>query len=127
MAEPSLTWALTTPADYTDYANGAIETFVYRTGYYAEARKTEYDAWVAWAATSGSADQQAIEAKYSAYAFTIWYDTNGMPGITAIIEANTGGLASWYPCQSGVCLEDVTYNFGGYCFFYQHDGCDQAT
>ena len=92
MSEPALSW---TPdaTTYTDTANGAVTVFLDRGGYLAEARTSEYEAWTTWAATSGTADQQAIEGVYSDYAFTVWYDTNGFASVVAAL----GSPATWYP------------------------------
>ena len=83
MSEPSLTW--TTPSSYTATADGAITTFLYRGGYYAESRTTEYDTWITWAASNGDSDEQAITNTYSSYAFTTWIDTNGIPFIATTL------------------------------------------
>ena len=92
------------------------------------AMPTEYADWTAWAATSGTAGQQAIEASYSSYAFTTWIDTNGMPSIDAAISSASSGLLGWYPHQSGLCVRDTTYNFGGFCYiFLCGSGCDNVS
>ena len=120
MAEPSLALTLTATT-YTDTTNGATPVFLYRGGYLAQAATTEYNAWVSWATTSGTADQQAIEANYSSYAFTTWIDTNGFPSIVS-------ALGFWYPHQSGLCVRDTTYNFGGFCYiFLCGGGCDNTS
>ena len=56
MSEPSLTWS-PTPTTYTDSTNGAITTFLYRGGYYAESKTDLYDSWTTWAVDNGSSDE----------------------------------------------------------------------
>lgn len=56
---------------------------------------------------------------------SVWIDTNGMPYIDSELQNNG---AEWYPHQSGLCVEDITYNFGGFCYFFKcGSGCDNAS
>ena len=84
MTEPTLAFAAGATT-YTDSANKAIEVFSFRGGYIAEAQKDLYKAWTEWAATSGDTDKVAIEENYSAYAFTVWIDSNGFPDLAVIL------------------------------------------
>ena len=114
MGEPTLTWT-PTAATYTD--DGAIDTMPYRGGYEASGQDTLFTAWNTWAAASGSADEKAIVDTYSSYAFTVWIDTNGIPELVTLL-ASAGIPGGWYPHQSGLCVEDTTYDFGGWCYFF---------
>lgn len=63
--------------------------------------------------------------KYSGYAYTTWIDTNGLPYVDTTLQ---GLGASWYPHQSGICMRDVSYDFGGFCYFFLcGGGCDNTT
>lgn len=125
MSEPTLAWDTT--ATDAAWQTEATQLFTLRSGYEASGQDELFDAWTAWAATSGDSDQKAIADVYSSYSYAVWLDLNGLPSFTANTDLQTGlpndPVPGWYGCGNGVCNRDEYYGMGGWCFFFWADEC----
>lgn len=126
MSEPSLAF---TPAVAAADWETASELWAYRASYDAIGGTditALFDAWNTWAATSGTADEQAIATSHSPYGLTLYLSVAGLPNIASTFASN--GLFTnqngWFTCGNGVCLRDTFYGNGGWCYFYWADECD---